>query len=494
MSNDNLVGPLELRLSGDGKSYSVAGCDEDATYVCIPKIHNGLPVTAIERKAFKRCEDLTEVYVCDGLVRISSFAFSGCSNLEKINLPSEVKTVGAFAFKGCRKLVIYAEENEKPQGFNMLWKPALCPVVWGSRGFSFANWKSEDLGAVAYDDDSVATKDNSTRFLSDEMIGRLDKAVVLLEKGKWRAAKNAYTEIITDYPDAYDGYLGVFLATFRVRAMSDLEHCKRKFEESPEYISLMQRLDVDTYNSITVHERKAKERRAGIKLDRELKTRERLQRVCDTVKKPLIGLAALVKSAAVSFFRWMRDDALPAIGQAIAVPFVFTWRLITQLAESVIDWVRDDGLSDLGYLLATPFRFLWERIKDLAEWLKDDGFAKIGHAIAVPFVFLWERLKDFYDWLTDDGYTKIAGLILLPFLLLWRACVAIYEWLRYDAFPAIKDAASGATSFGGKIGRGLKLFLKIYWVLIVLSMIQIWLPIFLVLRVLGRDVRFFIFF
>ena len=63
-----------------------------------------------------------------------------------------------------------------------------------------------------------------------------------------------------------------------------------------------------------------------------------------------------------------------------------------------------------------------------------------------------------------------------------------------DAFPAIKDAASGATSFGGKIGRGFKLFLKIYWVLIVLSMIQIWLPIFLVLRVLGRDVRFFIFF
>ncbi len=74
---------LNFVLSADGTAYEVKGMgDCTDTHVVIPSTHEGLPVTAIQKKAF-----------------------SGVNSLQKITIPQSIKKIGENAFWGCDNIL-----------------------------------------------------------------------------------------------------------------------------------------------------------------------------------------------------------------------------------------------------------------------------------------------------------------------------------------------------------------------------------------------------
>ena len=146
---------LEYRLTNDGKSYMVVGCDNAVGEVKIPSRYNRKPVTSIgnfafeycsgltsitipdvvssiERYAFEGCSGLTSVTIPDGVIYIGTCAFGGCSGLTAINIPSSVTSIGNLAFYGCSGLTAILPKGiqkiKAVKGFN---KDLTC------RGFQY---------------------------------------------------------------------------------------------------------------------------------------------------------------------------------------------------------------------------------------------------------------------------------------------------------------------------------------------------------------------
>ena len=77
-----------------------------AFYCCatIEKIQLPSSLKIIEYGAFWECSMLAEVKLPDSLERIEDCAFAGCSSIKEINIPDTVTKVGYSAFGGCSKL------------------------------------------------------------------------------------------------------------------------------------------------------------------------------------------------------------------------------------------------------------------------------------------------------------------------------------------------------------------------------------------------------
>ena len=70
----------------------------------LEKVIFGKNVTTIGDSAFEGCKKLKSVTMNEGLVTIGNRAFYGCSALTQIKTPSTVKTIGNSAFENCTKL------------------------------------------------------------------------------------------------------------------------------------------------------------------------------------------------------------------------------------------------------------------------------------------------------------------------------------------------------------------------------------------------------
>ncbi|OXS25251.1 MAG: hypothetical protein BI182_05840 [Acetobacterium sp. MES1] len=118
-------------VAGGVKLVYYGGAEEK---VMIPTTHDGLPVVAIERRAFGDCDTLKEVTIPDSVTQLGNGEsydgiFSNCSSLEKIilgkgasEIPSrfaagciklkevifngKIKSIGYGAFSGCSSLTI----------------------------------------------------------------------------------------------------------------------------------------------------------------------------------------------------------------------------------------------------------------------------------------------------------------------------------------------------------------------------------------------------
>ena len=69
-------------------------------------------VTNIPGEAFRGCNKLEEVELCDGLLEIGQYAFTYCTALKRISIPSTVTNIHYHAFENCHEL----EEIELCQG------------------------------------------------------------------------------------------------------------------------------------------------------------------------------------------------------------------------------------------------------------------------------------------------------------------------------------------------------------------------------------------
>ncbi len=93
-----------LTYTKHGDHVIIRGCDESATEVEIPAEIDGVPVTSIDKEAFKGCTDLTSVTIPDSVTSIGKSAFSGCYNLTSITIPDGVTSIEDYAFSGCSAL------------------------------------------------------------------------------------------------------------------------------------------------------------------------------------------------------------------------------------------------------------------------------------------------------------------------------------------------------------------------------------------------------
>lgn len=114
---------------------NVSEIQSDAFFDCEKLQSIELPkrVRILGENAFWGCTALKSVRLNAGLKRIGEAAFNRCEGLTEIVIPASVTTIGQRAFWFCKNLTIYAEAEEKPDGWDESWNPDNCPVVWGYR-------------------------------------------------------------------------------------------------------------------------------------------------------------------------------------------------------------------------------------------------------------------------------------------------------------------------------------------------------------------------
>ena len=61
-------------------------------------------ITSIGNRVFYRCEKLKEVTIPDSVTSLGSASFSGCVNLEKVNLPKGITLIDAVTFDNCKNI------------------------------------------------------------------------------------------------------------------------------------------------------------------------------------------------------------------------------------------------------------------------------------------------------------------------------------------------------------------------------------------------------
>ena len=96
---------LAYEPSADGESYILSGigaCTD--TILMIPKLHKGLPVSAIAPGAFYGNEQITDVYIHETVLEIGEGAFAACPNLSTVYIGEGVVAIGEVAFSNSPSL------------------------------------------------------------------------------------------------------------------------------------------------------------------------------------------------------------------------------------------------------------------------------------------------------------------------------------------------------------------------------------------------------
>ena len=95
---------LEYQLEGD--SYTVVGMGTCAdTLLVIPAVHEGLPVKAIGKQAFKEQNQIVSIVIPEGVEKLCMGAFNACAALRNIRLPSTLRLMEQYSFSSCESLI-----------------------------------------------------------------------------------------------------------------------------------------------------------------------------------------------------------------------------------------------------------------------------------------------------------------------------------------------------------------------------------------------------
>ena len=117
---------LEFTLNPDGESYTMSGIGTCTESTVVIDLYNGLPVTEIDNRAFKKASKaeriiigdsvvsfgraffenafIKEVYIGNGVLYIEMSAFQDCYMLETVTMGTELIEIGASAFQDCYAL------------------------------------------------------------------------------------------------------------------------------------------------------------------------------------------------------------------------------------------------------------------------------------------------------------------------------------------------------------------------------------------------------
>ena len=96
---------IDFEYTENSNYCLISGCyNQISGDIYIGSSYDGKRVLGNKEGAFQDCENITGIYLLDGIISIGSEAFSGCTNLEKIVIPSTVETIGTEILKGCENL------------------------------------------------------------------------------------------------------------------------------------------------------------------------------------------------------------------------------------------------------------------------------------------------------------------------------------------------------------------------------------------------------
>ena len=106
---------LEFTLADNGEYYILTGigdCTDD--YIVIPATYNGLSVCTVGETAFYGNENITAVYIPDGITGIGDGAFALCSALTEVYIGRNVTQIGEVAFANSVQLasITVSDKNE----------------------------------------------------------------------------------------------------------------------------------------------------------------------------------------------------------------------------------------------------------------------------------------------------------------------------------------------------------------------------------------------
>ena len=91
---------VQWKYRNNDTGLTVSGFSQSkSSYLVLPSRINGLPVTAIDSRAFYNCENITEVIIPSGVTSIGYLAFGECKNLQKVTIPNTVSFIDGEAFK-----------------------------------------------------------------------------------------------------------------------------------------------------------------------------------------------------------------------------------------------------------------------------------------------------------------------------------------------------------------------------------------------------------
>ena len=149
---------LESLIIPDGVisigQYAFRGCTS------LKVLSLGNTVKEIGKFAFFGAENLTALVIPDSVTTIGMHAFRGMTRIKSIIIPSSVKTIDAHAFYGAVISIIYIEEDEIPETWNVRWNSSYVPTVVGCT-------LSEDGTYVV---SFVKTSDNPDNLPIDEQL------------------------------------------------------------------------------------------------------------------------------------------------------------------------------------------------------------------------------------------------------------------------------------------------------------------------------------
>ena len=99
----------EITVSPDAQNYSGSGnclLNKDETVLYKGTATSKIPATVKEigSGAFKRCRELTEITLPEGLTKIGGEAFYNCESLKRIEIPEGVENIQVGTFHSCKSL------------------------------------------------------------------------------------------------------------------------------------------------------------------------------------------------------------------------------------------------------------------------------------------------------------------------------------------------------------------------------------------------------
>lgn len=109
-------GRFEYILQEDGTAI-IRDWIENSSFIDVPVLVDGHPVTTIGSYAFTNLYNAEEVHLPEGITTIQDFAFSGFCSLKKMNLPSTVIFVGSNPWVNCTNLTTFEIEGDAPLCF-----------------------------------------------------------------------------------------------------------------------------------------------------------------------------------------------------------------------------------------------------------------------------------------------------------------------------------------------------------------------------------------
>ncbi len=151
---------LSIGLNAGGSLVHLGDCTDSD--IVIPADRYGDPIYGVS--GFSNCENVTSIYINEGIVKICDGAFSNCPNLKTVYIPDSVEYIGTEAFRNCPSLetVIIGEGSKCAfigsnafRGCSSLTEIRIPDGVTEVPGYAFFNCTS--LKSVTFGEESQCT-------------------------------------------------------------------------------------------------------------------------------------------------------------------------------------------------------------------------------------------------------------------------------------------------------------------------------------------------